>query len=202
MSTEAGFSPAAFPAIDLGGETQSQARGQARGHAAGYAAGLRAAAEETRRLRERLEAEHAAELELHRAALDRAVGVLTTAVQALNRRTLPVVAESQDILAASAFDLAEAIVGYELADAEGSARAALSRALAQPMKPVKPLVRMNPDDLALLADDILDHGEVTFLPDPGLARGDAVAEYPDGFLDARIGTALDRAKQALLLGVQ
>lgn len=202
MSIETGFSPATFPAIKIGEETQSEARAEARGHAAGYAAGLRAAAEETRQLRERLAAEQAAVLELHRAELDRTVGVLTTAVQALNRRTLPVVADSQDILAASALDLAEAIVGHELADVAGSARAALDRVLAQPAKPVKPMVRMNPDDLALLTDEILAHAEATFLPDPTLARGDAIAEYPDGFLDARIAIALERARQALLSGVR
>jgi flagellar assembly protein FliH len=35
------------------------------------------------------------------------------------------------------------------------------------------------------------------VPDLSLARGDAIAEYPDGELDARIGSALARARAAL-----
>ena len=131
------------------------------------------------------------------ATMAAAIAVLTAATRALNAVALPVVADSEDVLVSSALELAEAVIGHELRDAEGSARAALARVTAQPISSVVPLVRMNPDDLALLADEVLAHQDFTFMPDPQLPRGDAVAELPDGFLDARIGTALQRAKLAL-----
>jgi flagellar assembly protein FliH len=38
--------------------------------------------------------------------------------------------------------------------------------------------------------------------DPGLDRGDAVLDVPDGIVDARISTALARAKAVLVGGQQ
>ena len=195
MSTE--FSLAQYPTLLGNGPDTNATRGEVRGHAAGYAAGLRAAADDTAALRAQLQADHDRLEQLHRAELDHAVAVLTTATRALNAVALPVVADSEKVLVASALDLAEAIIGHELDDQDASARAALARATAQPINSVSPLVRMNPDDLALLADELLAHREVTFVPDPQLHCGDAIAEFPDGFLDARIGTALERAKRAL-----
>jgi flagellar assembly protein FliH len=193
MSTE--FSLAQYPT--LSGQGTSGTRGEVRGHAAGYAAGLRAAADDTEALRARLLAEHDRLEQARQAQVEGAIAVLTAATRALNAVTLPVVADSEDVLVASALELAEAIIGHELCDEESSARAALARVTAQPINSVVPLVRMNPDDLALLADEVLAHQDVTFVPDPQLHRGDAIGEFPDGFLDARIGTALERAKLVL-----
>lgn len=193
MSTE--FSLAQYPT--LSGQGTSGTRGEVRGHAAGYAAGLRAAADDTEALRARLLAEHDRLEQARQAQVEGAIAVLTAATRALNAVTLPVVADSEDVLVASALELAEAIIGHELCDEESSARAALARVTAQPINSVVPLVRMNPDDLALLADEVLAHQGVTFVPDPQLHRGDAIGEFPDGFLDARIGTALERAKLVL-----
>jgi flagellar assembly protein FliH len=129
---------------------------------------------------------------------DRAIAVLTAAARALNDRALPVLAEAQDTLAAAAVELAEAIIGHTLGEKKSAAHAALNRAIAQLDPAVKAVVRMNPDDLAVLDDAVLSQHHVTLVPDPSLACGDAVTELPDGFLDARIGTALARAKAALL----
>jgi flagellar assembly protein FliH len=197
MSTE--FSLAQYPHLLASGQGTSGS-GEVRGHAAGYAAGLRAAADDTAALRAGLLAEHDRLEQARQAHVEGAIAVLTAAARALNAVALPVVADSEDVLVASALELAEAIVGRELSDDEAAARAALARVMAQPINSVVPLVRMNPDDLALLADEVLAHRDVTFVPDPQLHRGDAIAEFPDGFLDARIGTALERAK--LVLGGQ
>lgn len=195
MSTE--FSLAQYPTLLSSGHGMNGTRGEVRGHAAGYAAGLRAAEDDTAALRAGLQADHDRLEHARQVEFDRAIAVLTEATRALNAVALPVVADSEGVLVASALELAEAIIGHELCDEEASARAALARATAQPINSVVPLVRMNPDDLALLADDMLAHNDITFVPDPQLHRGDAIAEFPDGFLDARIGTALERAKLAL-----
>jgi flagellar assembly protein FliH len=195
MSTE--FSLAQYPTLLASGQGANGTRGEVRGHAAGYAAGLRAAADDTEALRAGLRADHDRLEQVRQAELDRTIAVLTAATRALNAVALPIVADSEDVLVASALELAEAIIGHELCDEEASARAALARVTTQPINSVVPLVRMNPDDLALLADELLAHQGVTFVPDPLLNRGDAIAEFPDGFLDARIGTALERAKLAL-----
>ncbi|WP_146067680.1 hypothetical protein [Cryobacterium sp. M25] len=207
------FSAVTFPSLqgerDAGGDAS-----RARGHAAGYTAGLRAAAAEVDARIARLDAEQAAAGAIGQARIDRAVALLGAAAAALHERTVPVIQEAEDTLVATALELAEAILGYSLGDADASARAALGRALATgatgatgvtgatvttgALGTVRPhSVRMNPADLALI--DLITRADagVDFTADADLARGDAIAEFPDGFLDARIGTALTRAKAAL-----
>ncbi|MSR99996.1 MULTISPECIES: FliH/SctL family protein [unclassified Arthrobacter] len=201
MSTESPertFARMAYPA--LGGHDVERAveRGRTQGHAAGYAAGMHAAAAETARLREELRIRFDAETAALRARADHALQLLNNAEQSLAKLTVPVVAEVQDSLAAAALDLAEALLGRELANGETSARAALDRALSGVDTRLVHQVRMHPADLAVLGDDVLNQAGVVFTPDASLKRGDAVTEFPDGFLDATLGTALARAKAALL----
>ena len=184
--------PVVFPAIEPLGETE----GYTRGHAAGYAAGLRLAQAEAAARESRREAEHAAALGAGRARADRAVQLLKAAARALEARTAPVLAEADAQLAAAALALAEAVVGRHLSDAYGAARAALERALSGPEQAGVISVRLHPDDLALLGQDAAPP-TVDLQPDATLARGDAVAVYPDGELDARIDASLARARAAL-----
>ncbi|MDQ0261020.1 FliH/SctL family protein [Sinomonas atrocyanea] len=188
--------PVVFPDLDPAGESE----GYARGHAAGYAAGLRRAAAEAAEREEERRAEHAAALAAARSRVEAAVSVLAAAARALDSRTAPVLAEAEAQLTAAALTVAEAVIGRELGDAPGSARAALARALSAPDAAAVLAVRLHPADLALLgqaAGSVSVPAGVTLEPDPSLARGDAVAVYPDGELDARIGTALARAAAAL-----
>jgi flagellar assembly protein FliH len=210
LSARSNFSAVTFPSLQ-GERDAGDAAARARGHAAGYTAGLRAAAADVDARIARLDAEQDAAVRHGQARIDRAVTLLGAAAAALHERTVPVVQEAEDTLVATALELAEAILGHSLGDADASARAALGRALVSgatgatgtslttgPLGTVRPhAVRMNPDDLALL--DLVTRAEagVDFTADAGLARGDAIAEFPDGFLDARIGTALARAKAAL-----
>ena len=198
------FSAVTFPSLREERDAGDDAA-RARGHAAGYTAGLRAAAADVDARIVRLDAEQAAAVRHGQAQVDEAVALLAAASAALHERTVPVVQDAEDTLVATALELAEAIIGHSLGDAAASARAALGRALL----PAGPgatgelgagrphCVRMNPDDLALI--DLVTRADagVDFTADSGLARGDAIAEFPDGFLDARIGTALARAKAAL-----
>ncbi|MFS2031944.1 hypothetical protein ACEN85_17785, partial [Curtobacterium sp. CT11-45] len=55
-------------------------------------------------------------------------------------------------------------------------------------------VRLSVADAARVAELDLP---VPVVADPSLHDGDAVVDLPDGLLDARIATALDRARTAL-----
>ena len=194
------FSTLAFPLL-VGGSSVGRAddraalerQWRARGHAAGYTEGLRAAAEEARLHQARLDAEHDDLMRSARLELAHALTVLQAAASALDRRTAPVLRDAEDSMLGIAMELAEAIVGHALADEAAAARFAVGRIDAA----VGHTVRLHPHDLALLEPAQLDRAGVTFVADAGLARGDAVSEFPDGYIDARIQSALDHAKAAL-----
>lgn len=204
------------------------ARAEARGHAAGYAAGLRAAELELAARRAVLEAEHSDLLHRLQAATVSAVEALATSARALDARVAPVLDDAEEALVATAFELAEAVLGYELRASESvddgshgvdatattdatvtpdvdprigrTARAAVARALAVTDPGDVVTVRLHPADLAQLDGATRDSvaAEVSFVADASLARGDAEAERRIGQVDARLGTALDRARTALL----
>jgi flagellar assembly protein FliH len=199
MSSET-FLAIPIPRLAMGGATRAEEQARARGHAAGYTDGLRAAQAEMDRRMSELDEAHA---RATRAANDRsaqAVAVIQAAAKALDDRSVPVLAEAHAALAAAAVDLAEAVLGYELGNEENSARRALERALGyvQGGEEIR-TVRLHPADLALLDDDTRTRAGVEFTGDDSLARGDAVAEFPDGYLDARLSAALARAAAALIL---
>ncbi|WAH99082.1 FliH/SctL family protein [Arthrobacter sp. MMS18-M83] len=202
MSTESAtdFARVIFPDIQPAERSRKEDRGYIQGHAAGYAAGIRAAALEQQRLREQLQAEHRAMLDAGRQAVAQAVRVLEAAAVAARQHRGVALEEAQDVLAASAIELAEAILGYELDKGQNTARAALTRALgAVSGLETVTAVRLHPADLAAL--DAVDAGNVSGVElkaDPALSPGDAIAEYPQGWLDARLSTALNGAKAALL----
>jgi flagellar assembly protein FliH len=175
---------------------EQQAR--ARGHAAGYTAGLRAAQSDVDRRVAELREQHERALRAEQDKTAAAVAVIAAAARALENRTVPVLAESTATLVATAVELAEAILGYELQDEERSARAALARALDGAEPHEIHVVRLNPDDLALLGEGTRALAGVDLVADASLSRGDAVTEFPDGYLDARLSTALARAKAALI----
>ncbi|MGO4856809.1 FliH/SctL family protein [Arthrobacter sp. 2MCAF14] len=200
MSTEAELQRVVFPDIQPAARSCKEDRGFTQGHAAGYAAGIQAAAAEQRRLSEQFHAEHRAMLDAGRLAVAQAVRVLEAATAASRERRGAVLEEAQDVLAASAIELTEAVLGYELKHGGNTARAALARALGA-VSGVETVtaVRLHPVDLAALAAvDVGNVAGVELKADPALNPGDAIAEYPHGWLDARLGTAVDRAKAALL----
>jgi flagellar assembly protein FliH len=135
------------------------------------------------------------------------VNALRSAAVELRECTVPVLTEAETALVDAAFELAESVVGNALADRLAAARGAVARALDGDVRGVVGVVRLNPDDLDELgaggggaagggaagADD----DSVRFVADPSLGRGDAIGELPDGWLDARIGAALARAREAL-----
>lgn len=210
------FSAHAFPLLSESGAPAERNRGddraqierqwRARGHAAGYTEGLRAAAAAVEAQAAAQAAEHAALMQSARHRLDRSLAVLQAAARALDERTAPVVRAVEDSVLDAAMDLAEAVVGHALADEAAAVRYALGRVggagdgpgSAPATRPAGAhTVRLHPQDLDLLDPADREQAGVTFVADAGLARGDAVSEFPNGFLDARIGGALERARAAL-----
>ncbi|MBK4348684.1 FliH/SctL family protein [Lacisediminihabitans changchengi] len=197
MSPEPAFATLRFPSLRTEQQDEADLRARASGHAAGYAEGLRAANAELDELRARLQAEHDATIRHGQARLDRAIDILGAASAALAARAMPLVSEAQDVLAQNALALAEALLGIELATGDTSARAALTRALSTADAPLVTTIRLSPIDLSVLDDEIIAAAGVPLIADPSLARGDAIAELPIGYLDARITAATARARAAI-----
>ena len=206
----------AFPVLADPAGRERASSADVRGHAAGYTAGLRAAQAETDALRARLEAEHAARITALQADTARRIAVLDAATNAMLSTVAPVLADAEASVASAAVDLAEAIVGNVVRasrpahdatvadgpDGQGSreapiasgAEATVRRALASVDRTVPVAVRLSPADAARVAGLDLP---VPVVADGALRDGDAVVDLPDGMLDARIATALDRARTAL-----
>ncbi|RYV50021.1 FliH/SctL family protein [Pengzhenrongella frigida] len=198
-------SPTRFRPSPVGGVLEAQAdagseAARAAGWAAGWAAGSRAAAEAAAGQRRTLdEVERVAEL-ARGARAQAALVVLRRAAEAISAQVVPVVTEVTDLLDDGVVALAEAVLGRELAGSDDGARLALARALSLPAEVGVHTVRLHPLDLTVL----LEAGVLADLPvgvelvaDRTLSPGDAVAQFPDGFLDARISAAVARARRAL-----
>ena len=198
--------PAVFPVVATAAQSHVQAdakaRGFTQGHAAGYAAGLQLAGRDAAAARTRQDEAHEALMVALEARHAAEVQALRLAAAALADRTVPVLADAEQALFSHALELAEALLGHQLRDGKTSARAALARACGTGSAEVPLSIRMHPDDLTELnaaGRDALDlPASVQLVPDPSLNRGDALANYPHGFLDARLGTAVARTRTALL----
>ncbi|GAA3227515.1 FliH/SctL family protein [Oerskovia jenensis] len=199
MSTEAAFVPNAVPVLHSSRVQEVESSASARGYAAGYAAGARAAQEGVDRLRASLEEEHARRAAEQVESIRRTVTLLHEAVRALAGRTVPVVEAAQDAVLGGALGLAEAIVGLQLTDRAHAAHAALAR-VTSTLEGAVVEVRLHPEDVRLLTEAGVE--EPALVPDATLRRGDAVAELEHGFLDARIGTAVERARAELAVLVE
>jgi flagellar assembly protein FliH len=181
--------------------TQDRSAGYAAGYAAGWSAGSRAAAAEAEALRSALASEHAAAEEARAVEVARSVAALVAAARGADARSLPVVDGLRGALVAAAVELAQAVLGRELAGG-GSAATALARALAAPADLGAQTVRVSAADhreiTALVAAGSVElPAGMTVVADPRLGPGDAVSEHPTGYLDAQLATALDRARRAL-----
>ncbi|MCL2467402.1 MAG: FliH/SctL family protein [Micrococcales bacterium] len=189
--TEARFVPLVEPE-DRTSVMSSHEQARAAGFAAGFAAGSREAAKtaaaEAEAAHQRAEQAEAVRSDEHAQAM----ATLAGAVRAVRSARLPVLDDAQDQLYAAAVELAEAVLGVELRDAPTAARAVLARAGSAGLCG-DVVVRMNPRD----ADVVVAPEGMRIVADPSLSHGDGVVEHGDGELDARIATALDRARTVL-----
>lgn len=202
MSSDAaiprGFEPLTVPVIaETENERAASAAARSRGYAAGFAEGRRAAAREQAEWLARAEDARAAESDEVAARVAVLMTALRTSAVELREATVPVLAEAETALVDAAFELATAVVGVALEDRLAAARAAVERVASAGAPGVVPIVRLNPADMAELRAAGLADDDVRLTADASLARGDAIGELPEGWLDARIHSALDRAKRAL-----
>jgi flagellar assembly protein FliH len=173
------------------------------GYAEGWAQGQRAAAVEAQAARQRAQASEQAHDSRRAAALAQSVNALGRAVTGLETQLMPTLAELQELVLAHAFELAEAIIGRELAEPDGRGADALRRAMATAPDQGDITVRLHPDDYRNLVGSATDadynyQGRPVFLrPDPGLRPGDAVAETGSTTVDASIAAAVQRAREVL-----
>jgi flagellar assembly protein FliH len=153
--------------------------GFAEGQAAGYAEGI-------------------AQAQRHTELLAGLVQRLGQAADGLMSRETTARHQIEDEVVATAFQIAEVLVGHELATNEERGRDALARALA--LAPDRGLVvaRLNPADLALIDVAAIDVGRtIELVPDPGVVPGDCVVDVGACRVDARISDALTRIREVL-----
>ena len=196
MSTEA-FSALTYPVLRDEATVRIQEQARVRGHAAGYADGAALARAEAAEAAEAARQAAAAAEQQARARAKELMGSLNAAADALHSRTVPVLETLEHQLADAAVQIAEALLGRELQRSEDSALSALHRALNPATPAPVHTIRMNPADLAAVPEDCRSQIQAALVADPSLGRGDAVAEYPEGYLDARLSSAVVRLKAAL-----
>lgn len=197
MSTDA-FAPAAFPRLGGADHRAEQERARRRGYAEGHAAGFRAGTADAAAALRSAAAEQA-ERETRRAGeLTAAVAALHAAAQSLTARVEQLEAAATAQVLSHAIDLAELILAAELSEAGTAAVAAARRALSATEAAAMRSLRVHPDDLRVLAAEAASGvADLPLVPDESLDRGDAVVVLTHGLIDARVATALDRARRAL-----
>ena len=172
------------------GRAQGYARGWTEGRRAGEAQ-LLAEAARARQQRTEEDAERRREHDL-------AVRALEVAARELRERLDEACAAIEARVVEAALELAEAVVGRELAVASEPGDDAVRRALrVLPHDVTALVVRLHPEDAARLDPALLEEFSARVVTDPSLGRGDAVAETDTFVIDASIGTALDRVREVL-----
>jgi flagellar assembly protein FliH len=195
--------PAPASAEQLRDRSEAHAEARASGYAAGWAEGRRAAAAAA--VVEAAAAKAAADEMVREYAVQvkQAVAALAAAARRLDQRATPGLAELEEATVATAFAIAEAIVGRELATAADPGMDALQRALGVVPDGGPVTVRLHPADLATVVDslgsttEIIDGRTVTLGADAGLRRGDATAECDTTTVEVRIAEAIDRVRAEL-----
>ncbi|WP_262003404.1 FliH/SctL family protein [Microbacterium sp. Mcb102] len=196
MSTDA-FSPVLFPRLDGRADGAEHARARMRGYAEGHAEGFRAGLAEAESAQRVAAAEQAARDAAAAREVATAVSALQAAALSLGERERELTAAARDEVLRGAIELAELILVAELSYAGSSAAAAARRALAVADPADIREVRLHPDDLRTIQTAESDLSTFALVADDTLERGDAVAILAHGHIDARIGSALERARRAL-----
>ncbi|GAA1598951.1 hypothetical protein GCM10009828_026070 [Actinoplanes couchii] len=191
--------------IDTKATEKAKQDARTAGYAEGWAQGKRDATEASEAATARaLAAEEALE---HRraAALNSAVNALGRAVTDLENQLMPTFTELQEVVLASAWDLAEGIIGRHLRDDPERGADGLRRALTAAPEHGPLTVSLHPDDFRNLVgegtgeDFDFEGRRIRLRPAPGLQPGDAVAETGTATVDATIAAAVARAREALRL---
>lgn len=163
-----------------------------RGYEAGLAAGRVAALEAA-------EAQTQAEITRLRSRADSLMIRIGEVAERLGEHEADTAAVFARQAATAAAALAEAIIRRELSDDSRRAAAAMERVLTGLDRRHEARVRLHPDDFAVLGGTEVP-ANVAIEPDATLLPGDAVAHTDDRTVDARIATAIDRAREILEAG--
>ncbi|HET9732160.1 MAG TPA: FliH/SctL family protein [Acidimicrobiales bacterium] len=129
--------------------------------------------------------------------LELACSALASAVAQLQKAAGDSFRLAEDEVASLAFGVAEAVLQRELQLAEHPGRDAVARALALLPPRVEVVVRLHPEDAALMASWPDESRNVTLLADPSVQRGGCVAETGSSVVDTQVATALERVRQVL-----
>ena len=177
----------------------ARAAAEAQGYAAGWAAGQRAARAAAEVELDAMRSDASAVVARRAAAFTRALAAVECAADELERRVVPMAAECDETLAAAAVTVAEALLGRELTVTAEPVRDAVRRALALAPHGRPVVLRLHPEDAAVLtasAPDPTDRA-ITVVPDPSVERGGCVAECDATRIDAQLGPALTRVREVL-----
>ena len=176
---------------------RSREAARAQGFASGWAEGLRAAqARSTASYDAQAErlAEHGRRVV---AQQQTAAEALAAAVRRTEETTRALHEEIADQAVELALQIAEAVLGREVALSDDPAGDAVRRALAGVPVEVPLVVRLHPEDRDALDPVLLADRPVTLVTDGRVARGDAVVETEDGWVDADLAGALARVREVL-----
>jgi flagellar assembly protein FliH len=165
---------------------------QREGFQAGYDAGWQAGYEDSmREIRQRNE-----DLTTR---LQQVIRQLGEASEALHAREGTARVEIEDQVVASAFEIAQVLVGHELTHTESLGRAALARALQYAPADGHVVARLHPDDIVTLEnpEQLVPGRQLTVVPDASLALGDCIVEVAACRIDARLAGAVQRVREVL-----
>jgi flagellar assembly protein FliH len=171
----------------------------AEGFAAGHAEGMTAAASVVAET-ERVAAERLAEVQ---ARWERRVASATAALGAAAARfddaTTPVADEIRETVIGTVLTLVEDLLGRELELADSPVLDAIRRALTLCPSDAPAVVRVHPDDLAEVPEEVLAElpDTVRIVGDPTIERTGAVADTGSRRIDAQLRAALERVQAVL-----
>jgi flagellar assembly protein FliH len=183
-------------------EAVAKAKEEARtaGFAAGWAQGQREAAVAAQAAHDQQATAEQRRAAQRAAATEQAIVALGRAAAGLEARTAATVEQIENLIAEYAVQLAEAIVGRELADPAHRGVDAIRRVLADAPTTSPVTVSLHPDDHAALdnaGEYEVDGRTVRLRPSPAVRPGDAVAEVGAMTIDATVAAAVARVREAL-----
>ncbi|MBK5224008.1 MAG: hypothetical protein JJE52_14275 [Acidimicrobiia bacterium] len=180
---------------------EGEALGHAEGHARGYAEGFEAAraAGSAEGHAEGLETGRELAASEHQAVVGPALQALEQASAGLVARNAVALVDIESGVVELALALAATILDREIAVAVDPGGDAIRRALRLAPERGEILVRLNPADIDGLGDtaSLAPGRDLEIVADPSVGRGGCLVETDASRVDARIETALDRARTAL-----
>jgi flagellar assembly protein FliH len=170
------------------------------GFAAGYAEGRALAVAELATDAATQRQEHERTLEQQARDVARAVSALAAAATALEHRLAPSAEQVERLALQAAVEIAESVLGRELALTATPALDAVRRALTLVPADGELIVHLHPADAATAAEGVRAAAmgrAVQVVEDPSVEPGGCVVDSGACHVDAQIGPALDRIRAAL-----